>query len=151
MAPQVSLALRARSADQAPAALPGGASALGMAAPSAVAMVVLLIRSAVGWRRRLGLLHRHRGRHGMLGVFGRRHLQIHSDRQPPHGTCQLRRHRSPEGGSLMAQGVVEISFAGIPRPADLAITGGTGKYVGARGTLHLRDATSHEIFKITLR
>lgn len=55
------------------------------------------------------------------------------------------------GGSLTGQGVVEISSAGTPQPTDLAITGGTGKYAGARGTLHLKDATGHEIFKFMLQ
>jgi hypothetical protein len=55
------------------------------------------------------------------------------------------------GGSLTGQGVVEISSAGNPQPSDLAITGGTGKYAGARGTLHLKDATGYEIFKFMLK
>ena len=54
------------------------------------------------------------------------------------------------GGSLTGQGAVEISSAGKPQPTDLAITGGTGKYAGARGTLHLKNATGHEIFKFML-
>ena len=54
------------------------------------------------------------------------------------------------GGSLTGQGAVEISSAGKPQPTDLAITGGTSKYAGARGTLHLKNATGHEIFKFML-
>ena len=54
------------------------------------------------------------------------------------------------GGSLTGQGVVEISSAGKPQPTDLAITGGTGKYAGARGALRLNDAAGYEIFKFML-
>jgi len=79
------------------------------------------------------------------------------------GTCTFTRIISPRegladcvatavlhGGSLTAQGVVAISAAGTPRPSDLAITGGTGKYAGVRGTLHLKDATGHEVFRFML-
>ena len=55
------------------------------------------------------------------------------------------------GGSLTGQGVVAISSAGKPQPTDLAITGGTGKYAGARGTLHLKNTTGYEIFEFTLQ
>jgi hypothetical protein len=54
-----------------------------------------------------------------------------------------------KSGSLTAQGVVEIA-GGSARPGELAITGGTGKYAGARGTLRVGDARGHEIFTITL-
>ena len=55
-----------------------------------------------------------------------------------------------KGGSLTAQGVIEIS-AGAVEPSDLAITGGTGKYATSRGTVHIKDTTGHEIFTINLR
>jgi len=55
-----------------------------------------------------------------------------------------------KGGSLTAQGVVEIR-AGAVQPTDLAITGGTGKYATSRGTVHVKDTTGHEIFTINLR
>lgn len=55
------------------------------------------------------------------------------------------------GGSLTGQGVVEISSAGTPHPTDLAITGGTGRYAGARGTLHVKNTTGYEIFKFMLQ
>ena len=80
------------------------------------------------------------------------------------GTCTFTRIISPRegladcvatavlhGGSLTAQGVVAISAAGTPRPSDLAITGGTGAYVGARGVLHQRNSTNHAIYTITLQ
>jgi hypothetical protein len=80
------------------------------------------------------------------------------------GTCTFTRIIGPQegladcvatavlkGGSLTAQGVVEISSAGAPRPSDLAITGGTGTYAGARGTLHQRNTTNHAIYTITLQ
>jgi hypothetical protein len=80
------------------------------------------------------------------------------------GTCTFTRVANPrEGladcvatavlraGSLTAQGVVEISSAGEPRPAELAITGGTGTYAGDRGTLRERVHGNHEIFTITLQ
>jgi hypothetical protein len=80
------------------------------------------------------------------------------------GTCTFTRILSPRegladcvatavlhGGSLTAQGVVEISSTGTPRPSDLAITGGTGAYAGARGTLHQRNSTNHAIYTITLQ
>jgi hypothetical protein len=80
------------------------------------------------------------------------------------GTCTFTRILSPhegladcvatavlKGGSLTVQGVVEISSAGAPRPSDLAITGGTGTYAGARGTLHQRNTTNHAIYTITLQ
>jgi Dirigent-like protein len=55
------------------------------------------------------------------------------------------------GGSLTGQGLVEMSSAGKPQPTDLAITGGTGKYASARGTLHLKNTTGYEIFKFMLQ
>jgi Dirigent-like protein len=80
------------------------------------------------------------------------------------GTCTFTRILSPHegladcvatavlhGGSLTAQGVVEISSTGTPQPSDLAVTGGTGTYVGARGTLHQRNTTNHAIYTITLQ
>jgi hypothetical protein len=53
-------------------------------------------------------------------------------------------------GSLTAQGAVAISSSGVPVPSDLAITGGTGEYAGAAGTLHVTDTRRYEIFTITL-
>jgi hypothetical protein len=80
------------------------------------------------------------------------------------GTCTFTRIVNPHDGlascsatavlkrgSLTVQGVVEIDSSGGPRASDLAITGGTGEYAGARGTLRLRVAGQHEIFTITLR
>jgi hypothetical protein len=80
------------------------------------------------------------------------------------GTCTFTRILSPgegladcvatavlKGGSLTAQGVVEISSTGAPQPSDLAITGGTGAYAGARGTLHQRNTNNYAIYTITLQ
>jgi allene oxide cyclase-like protein len=53
-------------------------------------------------------------------------------------------------GSLTAQGIVTID-AGESRPSDLAITGGTGDYQDAQGTVHVADTTGHEILTIKLQ
>ena len=78
------------------------------------------------------------------------------------GTCTLTRITSARnaladciataalaGGSLTVQGIDDIN-AGVPQPSDLAITGGTGKYARARGTLHIKDAPGHVIYTFHL-
>jgi len=54
------------------------------------------------------------------------------------------------GGSLTVQGI--LSFRGQqPRPATLAVTGGTGLYAGAAGTVHVGFARDHKILTFRLR
>ena len=78
------------------------------------------------------------------------------------GTCTLTRITSAHnaladciataalaGGSLTVQGIDDIN-AGVPQPSDLAVTGGTGKYAGARGTLHIKAAPGHVIYSFKL-
>ena len=54
------------------------------------------------------------------------------------------------GGSLTVQGI--LSFHGQqPLPATLAVTGGTGRYTGAAGTVHVGFARDHKILTFRLR
>jgi len=54
------------------------------------------------------------------------------------------------GGSLTVQGI--LSFHGQqPRPATLAVTGGTGRYAGAAGTVHVGFARYHKMLTFRLR
>ena len=54
------------------------------------------------------------------------------------------------GGSLTVQGI--LSFHGQqPLPAMLAVTGGTGRYAGAAGTVHVGFARDHKILSFRLR
>ena len=54
------------------------------------------------------------------------------------------------GGSLTVQGI--LSFHGQqPLPATLAVTGGTGRYAGAAGTVHVGFARDHKILTFRLR
>jgi len=54
------------------------------------------------------------------------------------------------GGSLAVQGI--LSFHGQqPLPATLAVTGGTGRYAGAAGTVHVGFARDHKILTFRLR
>ena len=54
------------------------------------------------------------------------------------------------GGSLTVQGI--LSFHGQqPQPATLAVTGGTGRYTGAAGTVHVGFARDHKILTFRLR
>lgn len=54
------------------------------------------------------------------------------------------------GGSLTVQGV--LAFHGQqPLPATLAVTGGTGRYTGAAGTVHVGFARDHKILTFRLR
>ena len=54
------------------------------------------------------------------------------------------------GGSLTIQGI--LSFHGQqPLPATLAVTGGTGRYAGAAGTVHVGFARDHKILTFRLR
>jgi hypothetical protein len=54
------------------------------------------------------------------------------------------------GGSLTVQGI--LRFHGQqPLPATLAVTGGTGRYTGAAGTVHVGFARDHKILTFRLR
>jgi hypothetical protein len=54
------------------------------------------------------------------------------------------------GGSLTVQGI--LGFHGQqPLPATLAVTGGTGRYTGAAGTVHVGFARDHKILTFRLR
>jgi hypothetical protein len=54
------------------------------------------------------------------------------------------------GGSLTVQGI--LRFHGRqPQPATLAVTGGTGRYTGAAGTVHVGFARDHKILTFRLR
>jgi hypothetical protein len=54
------------------------------------------------------------------------------------------------GGSLTVQGI--LSFHGQqPLPATLAVTGGTGRYTAAAGTVHVGFARDHKILTFRLR
>ena len=53
------------------------------------------------------------------------------------------------GGSLTVQGI--LRFHGQqPLPATLAVTGGTGRYAGAAGTVHVGFARDHKILTFRL-
>ncbi len=54
------------------------------------------------------------------------------------------------GGSLTVQGVLRFDNQ-QPRPGTLAVTGGTGRYTGAAGTVHIGFAHDHKIFTFRLR
>jgi Dirigent-like protein len=54
------------------------------------------------------------------------------------------------GGSLTVQG--NLSFHGRqPQPTTMAVTGGTGRYTGAAGTVHVGFARDHKILTFRLR
>jgi hypothetical protein len=54
------------------------------------------------------------------------------------------------GGSLTVQGI--LRFRGHqPQPATFAVTGGTGRYTGAAGTVHVGFARDHKILTFRLR
>ena len=53
-------------------------------------------------------------------------------------------------GSLTVQGVVRFKSQ-QPEPAVLAITGGTGRYSAARGTMRVRFTKDYKILSISLR
>jgi hypothetical protein len=54
------------------------------------------------------------------------------------------------GGSLTVQGI--LRFRGQqPLPATLAVTGGTGRYTGAAGTVHVGFARDHKVLTFRLR
>lgn len=54
------------------------------------------------------------------------------------------------GASLTIQGVVAFR-SGQPQPAVLAVTGGTGRYTGAAGTVAVSFTTNFKILTITLK
>jgi Allene oxide cyclase barrel like domain len=53
-------------------------------------------------------------------------------------------------GSITAEGVVEIS-SGVPKPATLAISGGTGAYWGETGTVKLSFGRDFNTYTFNLR
>lgn len=55
-----------------------------------------------------------------------------------------------KNGSLIAQGVVPY-MADQPEPATLAITGGTGAFDGARGTVSVSFTKDYNIYSIDLK
>jgi len=54
------------------------------------------------------------------------------------------------GGSLTVQGILQF-HGQQPLPATLAVTGGTGRYAGAAGTVHVGFARDHKILTFRLR
>jgi len=54
------------------------------------------------------------------------------------------------GGSLTAQGILQF-HGQQPQPATLAVTGGTGRYSGAAGTVRVGFARDHKILTFRLR
>lgn len=54
------------------------------------------------------------------------------------------------GGSLTVQGILQF-HGQKPQPATLAVTGGTGRYTGAAGTVHVGFARDHKILTFRLR
>lgn len=55
-----------------------------------------------------------------------------------------------KAGSLTVQGVVRFKSQ-QPEPAVFAVTGGTGRYSAARGTLHVRFTKEFKVLSIALR
>ena len=53
------------------------------------------------------------------------------------------------GGSLTVQGILRFSGQ-QPLPGTLAVTGGTGRYAGAGGTVHVGFARDHKILTFRL-
>jgi len=54
-------------------------------------------------------------------------------------------------GSLTVQGTVSFNSQGQPQPTVLAVTGGTGDFTGAIGTLRVSFLTSHKVLTFALR
>jgi len=54
------------------------------------------------------------------------------------------------GGSLTVQGILQF-HGQQPLPATLAVTGGTGRYAGAAGTVRVGFARDHKILTFRLR
>jgi hypothetical protein len=54
-----------------------------------------------------------------------------------------------DGSSLAIQGVVPFSSQ-RPQPAQLAVTGGTGRFAGAAGTVGLSITKNFKILTLTL-
>jgi hypothetical protein len=53
-------------------------------------------------------------------------------------------------GSITTQGIV-ASVSGVPEPATFAVTGGTGGFVGAHGTVTISFGSEFETFTIVLQ
>jgi glucose/arabinose dehydrogenase len=54
------------------------------------------------------------------------------------------------GGSLTVQGAVQFK-SGLPQPATLAVTGGTGKFDGKTGQVRVSFTKTHKILVFSLR